>query len=155
MFHPKLNSWLAEYAADHQHPVNQSIHKICVPFIVFHVLAMLDWVALVPVTEGFSLSLGHVVATLGMGFYFWLSPKYGAVMLVWSALCLALSPFIPWWATTALAAVLWFFQLVGHTFYEHNTPSLTRNAIQALIGPVFVFSVLLGDFPVREPAAAK
>jgi len=154
MFHPQLTTWLDEYAADHRHPTNQLIHKVCVPFIVFHVLAMLDWVTLVPVSDGLSLSLGHLVASLGSVFYFWLSPKYGALLLGWSALCLWASHYTPWWATTGLAVVLWVLQLVGHKVYEHNTPSLTRNAVQALIGPVFVFAVLIGDYPVRQEASA-
>ncbi len=157
MFHPRLKSWLDEYAADHQHPTNQLIHKLCVPLIVFHVLAMLDWVhlAALPFVEGWSLSLGHLAAAAALAFYFWGSTKYGLLLLVWAVGCLWVSHYTPWWLTTGLAVVLWALQLVGHKLYERNTPSLTRNLIQALIGPVYVFAVMLKDYRSSDlsPAA--
>jgi len=155
VFNPRVKAWLDEYAADHQDPTNRLIHKLCVPLIVFHVLAMLDWVhlAALPI-EGWSLTLGHAAAAAVLTFYFWGSTKYGLLLTVWAAACLWVSHYTPWWLTTVLAVVLWVLQLIGHRVYEQNTPSLSRNLIQALIGPLFVFAVLLKDYRVGELSAA-
>ena len=57
---PKLIALFQEYAADHRHPINQLTHKIAIPLIVFHVIAMLDWVTLLSFPGGFDLTLAHL-----------------------------------------------------------------------------------------------
>ena len=44
---PDANIWLNEYALDHQHPVNQLMHKICVPLIVVSLIGLM-WAIPVP-----------------------------------------------------------------------------------------------------------
>ena len=68
---PHLHRLLAEYAEDHTHPTNRAFHKIGVPLVLFHILAMLDWIHVYPsigvVTEAtgvYQLSLGHLFAVL-------------------------------------------------------------------------------------------
>jgi uncharacterized membrane protein YGL010W len=36
-----VDRWFEAYAADHQHPANQSLHVFCVPAIVWSILALL------------------------------------------------------------------------------------------------------------------
>ena len=40
-----MAQWLAEYGESHRHPTNKAIHWVCVPLILFSVLALL-WAAL-------------------------------------------------------------------------------------------------------------
>ena len=44
---PTLQRLFVEYADSHRHPTNRLTHKIAIPMIVFHIIAMLDWVKLV------------------------------------------------------------------------------------------------------------
>ena len=43
---PSLERLFGEYYAYHTDPTNVAIHKVAIPLIVYHVLAMLDWVPL-------------------------------------------------------------------------------------------------------------
>ena len=41
-----LQSWLADYAVSHQHPINKKIHWLCVPTIFASILGMgMSWQA--------------------------------------------------------------------------------------------------------------
>lgn len=46
-----IDHWFASYANDHQHAINQRIHMIAVPLILWSVIALL-WC--LPVIEGVS-----------------------------------------------------------------------------------------------------
>ena len=95
MLHPKLRVWFDEYAADHKDRTNQRIHKVAIPLIVFHIVAMLDWIVLahlptnLPVGAGLPVSVGHVFVAASLLFYLRYSLKYGVVM---GALVLPLFP---------------------------------------------------------------
>ncbi len=49
MTNPRLVALFDDYASSHQHPTNRLTHKVAIPFIVLHIVAMLDWVKLVAV----------------------------------------------------------------------------------------------------------
>ena len=87
----KLQKLLDGYAQDHQHPVNLKIHKVGVPLVLFHFVAMFDWVhiyhSFMIVThthDGFVFSLGHVIAFLIFGWYLSLSVKLACIVGVFS-----------------------------------------------------------------------
>ncbi len=58
---PKLLKLFDEYNEYHRDPVNAAIHKLAVPLIVFHVLAMLDWISLDLELAGLPLTAAHAV----------------------------------------------------------------------------------------------
>jgi len=142
---PALRALFVEYAADHQHPTNRLLHKFGVPLITFHILAMLDWVRLLPLGDtGLHLSLAWPFAAAVLAWYLRLDARLALGMAVFGVACLLLAPFTPAWLVVAIAVVAWAGQLVGHGVYEKRSPSLTRNFLQILVGPLFVLALLSG-----------
>ena len=140
---PALRALFADYVEYHRDPVNVAIHKVAVPAIVFHVVAMLDWVPLgdAPVT------LGVVVVALAALWYVWMSPRLAAVVVPFTVLCLWLGRSTPTWAVVAIAALAWAAQLVGHARFERRAPAFKDNIVQLLVGPAFVAALLVGPAP--------
>ncbi len=148
MLKPRLEALFRDYADSHQHPTNRLTHKIAIPLIVFHVLAMLDWVKLLPIGgTGYQLSLGHVVLAAAVGWYAWMDVKLAAIMAVACAVCFPLGWITPRWLVVTLAVCAWLVQLAGHVVWEKRQPAFFRNLLQALVGPLFFVAVLTGDWP--------
>jgi uncharacterized membrane protein YGL010W len=144
---PKLIALFEEYADDHRHPINQLTHKIAIPLIVFHLVAMLNWVKLTTLPGGSELTLGHLAYLAAIVWYFSLSLRLGWVMAILFGLCFPLARMTPWPAVLAAAVVGWTVQLAGHAIWERNRPAFTRNMIQALVGPLFFVAKLAGQWP--------
>lgn len=149
----KLQAYFDEYADCHRHPMNRLTHKIAIPLIVFHILAMLHWVKLFTIPgTAFVLSLAHVVYVASVLWYLTLSPLLGAVMAVLYALCFPLAEVTPWPVVVGIAVFGWLVQLAGHVVWEKKSPAFLTNLLQALIGPLFFVAVLLKRWPRRAPA---
>jgi uncharacterized membrane protein YGL010W len=142
---PRLEQLFREYAACHRHPMNRLTHKIAIPMIVFHIIAMQDWVKLpvtLPIVE-VPLSLGHFSYLFFVGYYALMHVPLAAVMAVLLLFAFPLAALTPWWAVVALAVVGWVVQLAGHSVWEKNRPAFVKNLEQALIGPLYFVAVLL------------
>lgn len=154
--HPTLERWFLDYTAAHRHPTNRLTHKFAIPVIVFHIIAMLDWVKLPVEVAGLPLSLGHVAYLAAVGFYLRFHAVLGAAMAVLMALCFPLAAITPKPVVVGLAVVGWLVQLAGHVVWEKNQPAFLKNLLQALIGPMFFVAVVLGVWrPQYQPAAAE
>jgi uncharacterized membrane protein YGL010W len=140
---PRLERWFVDYAASHRHPTNQLTHKIAIPMIVFHIIAMGSWVPLVDV-GGFSITFAHVLYLGAMIFYATLDVPLMLVMALLFALCFPLAAITPRPVVVAVAVVGWLIQLAGHSVWEKNRPAFLTNLLQALIGPLFFVAVLGG-----------
>jgi len=151
---PKLTALFAEYAQAHAHPTNQLTHKLAIPMIVFHIVAMLDWVTLFTLGNGFRLTAGMVLLALTAAWYLKMSVKLGVIILVAASLSFPLGRMLPWWVIVAIAAGGWLIQLAGHVVWEKKSPSFLTNLVHALVGPAFFVAKLTGDWPVRGPAGA-
>lgn len=147
----KLRALFEEYEDVHRHPINRLTHKIAIPLIVFHIVAMLSWVRLANV-GGFGLNLAHLAYLATVIWYFSLSVKLGVVMALAYALCFPLAAVVPWPAVVAIALVGWLIQLAGHVVWEKRSPAFLRNLVQALVGPLYFVAILLGDWPVVREA---
>ncbi len=143
-----------EYYASHQHPTNRLTHKIAIPVIVLHVVAMLDWVHLVavPALPGGVLTLAMVGWVLSTAWYLRADPKLGALVSAFTLLCIPLGRLLPVWAVIALAVGGWLVQLAGHSVWEKKRPSLLTNLVHALVGPLFFVAVLTGDYKLGASA---
>lgn len=147
-----LETLFTQYSADHQHPTNRLTHKIAIPLIVFHIIAMTDWVKLITIPgTAFTLSLGHVAYALAIGWYLSQDLKLGVLMALLMGACFPLGWMVPRMAVVAIAVVGWLVQLAGHLVWEKKQPSFFTNLLQALVGPVFFVAVLIGDWP-KKPA---
>ena len=139
---------LDQYSDDHRNPVNQRIHLICVPAIVWSVTALL-WT--IPVPGNFflpgawcaftmflawawywqksrRLAMGALVGfVLMLLFNRWISASYGMDML----LGVAIGVFV----------VAWIGQFIGHRI-EGRRPSFFTDMVYLLIGPLWTLNKL-------------
>ena len=147
---PALQALLEDYLQNHRHPLNRLTHKLAIPLIVLHVVAMLDWVALpgpAPVT------LGHLAFVLAAAWYLRMDVRLGLLTLLGMAACFPLGRALPPAAVVAIAVVGWLVQLAGHVVWEKKQPSFATNLVHALVGPLFFVALLTGDFRLPADAA--
>lgn len=136
-----LRALIQEYDRDHQHPLNQKIHLIAVPIIVFAILGMANRVRLTEET-----SLGFALWAAASIFYLvslpesWLR-KFAFVFVL--LVLLVLSQMFSLWIHVALFVGGWIFQFIGHGKYEKRSPAFLRNLVQLLVGPYWVWVKLL------------
>jgi uncharacterized membrane protein YGL010W len=143
-----IESLLDQYSDDHLNPVNQRIHLVCVPAIVWSVTALL-WT--IPVPGGFflpgawcalamfvawawywqksrSLAMGALVAfVLMLLLNRWLAARFGMNAL----LALAVGVFV----------IAWIGQFIGHKI-EGKRPSFFTDLVYLLVGPLWTLNKL-------------
>ncbi|SHH21466.1 Mpo1 family 2-hydroxy fatty acid dioxygenase [Ferrimonas marina] len=145
MLHKNIQQWLDAYGVSHQNPTNKLIHWICVPVIMWTVLALLWPLALPgqPYLNGATLLM-----VVSLAFYFKLSPKLALGMIGVTAVNIALilwhqaNVAHPLWITAlTLFVVAWIFQFVGHKI-EGAKPSFFEDVQFLLIGPIWLLSFL-------------
>ena len=132
----QIDQLIATYGESHQHPVNEIIHFICVPTIVFTILGLI-W-SLHPLG-----AVGMAIATII--YYLPLSVPMAigsALMMAPMLLILALMPQALIGQISILIFVLaWIGQFIGHKI-EGKKPSFFDDVRFLMIGPVFVLSFL-------------
>jgi uncharacterized membrane protein YGL010W len=144
-----VHDWFASYSADHQNPINRAIHWVCVPVILWTVIAAL-W-TIPPIRPWFRPGLWAVLAMFAAYlFYHRLSRSLGYAM----AIVLVAFGAITWASYRALgprglltvAVVLfvlaWIGQFVGHAI-EGRRPAFFTNLVQLLIGPAWLAGKLM------------
>ena len=150
---PKLQAWFREYDDYHSHPMNRVTHKIAIPLIVFHIIAMCGWVRLAQ-TGDQTWTLGHVALAATMVFYVPLSRLYALLMLVAGLACLQLGHWLDGalgvpqarLVVVAIAVFGWVVQLAGHAVWEKRSPAFLKNLLQALVGPIYFLALLIGHW---------
>ena len=154
MLKPQTQALFDEYFSAHQHPTNRLTHKLAIPFIVLHIVAMLDWVRLasLPFLPGGSLTLAVVGWALASTWFLRADAKLGLIVSAATALCIPLGRLLPTWAVVAIALVGWLVQLAGHAVWEKKSPSFLTNLVHALVGPLFFVALLTGDYKVAPQA---
>ncbi|WP_224242226.1 Mpo1 family 2-hydroxy fatty acid dioxygenase [Hyalangium gracile] len=152
MLNARIVALFDDYASSHQHPTNRLTHKIAIPVIVLHIVAMLDWVKLVaiPVLPGGVLTLGMVAWALATLWYLRADVKLGLIVSAGMALCFPLGRLLPVWAVIAIAVFGWLIQLAGHAVWEKKSPSFFTNLVHALVGPMFFVAMLTGDYSMKS-----
>lgn len=129
-----IDALLAQYGDSHRNPVNEWVHIVCVPLIVFSVLGLL-W------------RLHAVVALAGSAaalvYYLKLSRPFALGMLAMLGLMLALLAALPETVVLPLSLALfvlaWIGQFIGHRI-EGKKPSFFDDLRFLLIGPLFVLA---------------
>ncbi|MDC8758572.1 DUF962 domain-containing protein [Janthinobacterium fluminis] len=127
---------LARYRESHLNPVNEVIHCICVPVIVFTLLGLL-W-TLHPL-------LAVAASLASLYYYVQLSKPFAVGMLLMTAamlaLLLALPPVTVLPLSLSIFVLAWIGQFIGHQI-EGKKPSFLEDLRFLLIGPLFVLSFL-------------
>ncbi len=144
----RVERYLGQYAEDHRHPLNQVIHWLCVPPIVWSVIAAV-WVIPVPPLlgrPGLWAGLGMALVLIG---YWRLSRPLAlgmcAVFAGFGFLTHALHGALGAQGLLILAAAVfvlaWIGQFIGHVF-EGRRPSFLTDLTYLLIGPLWLLAKL-------------
>ncbi|MFE8595406.1 Mpo1-like protein [Archangium violaceum] len=154
MLKPQTQALFDEYISAHQHPTNRLTHKVAIPVIVLHIVAMLDWVRLAPVPAlpGGSLTLAYVAWVLASIWFVRADFKLGLIVSIATALCIPLGRMLPREAIVGIALFGWLVQLAGHAVWEKKSPSFLTNLVHALVGPLFFVALLTGDYKIAPQA---
>ena len=127
---------LARYAESHRNPVNELIHFVCIPAIVFSLLGIV-W-AIHPL-----VALAVVGAALV--YYTRLSRPFALGMAAMAAVMLGLLNMLPEGTVLVTSigvfVLAWIGQFIGHHI-EGKKPSFFDDLRFLLIGPLFVLSFL-------------
>jgi uncharacterized membrane protein YGL010W len=144
--HPRaIDRWFDSYSGDHRNAINQRIHVVAVPAILWSVIALL-WCIPVPPGGWFKPGIFAALAMVGACmFYFRASRALGVGMF---ALFVAMSA-VTWWINVAFGTrtlawlaigvfvVAWIAQFIGHKI-EGRKPSFLTDLTYLLIGPAWV-----------------
>ncbi|KAK8865837.1 hypothetical protein IAR55_000985 [Kwoniella newhampshirensis] len=178
--HLDVEEELAFYSSYHSNKINQIIHFLCIPQILWSwllIAAHLPLPGTTPITLVKGLAIQPSLALAWMvvyeGYYLVLDPVGGltylpvGILSYLTATYLATSPpsWLPFstpaqptaqpfaWTVFALA---WIAQFVGHGFFEHRAPALTDNLVSALVlAPFFVHLEFLFTFFNYKPDLHK
>lgn len=145
----EVDRWLGNYSEDHLNPTNILIHWICVPAILWTVIAAL-WVVPVPPMLGRTGLWAGVVMFFAFVFYLRLSRALAfgmlAVFVVFGllseALYRALGPMPLFWLAFGVFVVAWIGQFIGHKI-EGRKPSFLTDLAYLLIGPAWIVAKLM------------
>ena len=143
-----IDRWFASYSGDHRNATNQWTHVVCVPAILWSVVALL-WCVPSPGTwfrAGFWAGLAMFAVWM---FYYRASRKLGLGMLA----TFVLLGWVTRWLhdslgtanllrlAVAVFVVAWIGQFVGHRI-EGRKPSFLTDLTYLLIGPAWVLAKL-------------
>ena len=138
----RVDELLAHYGQSHQHPVNETIHFVAIPLIMFSLVGLL-----------FLLHPYVAYAFVGasMVYYARLSMAFLITMMIGSLLVLALiqrigPSLLPLCVTVFVGA--WVMQFIGHKL-EGKKPSFLEDIQYLWVGPLFVLSKLFERLGLR------
>ncbi len=143
------NAWFTSYSGDHQNSTNRTIHWVCVPAILWAVIAAL-WTVPVPAELGAPWLWAGAAMALALVFYWRTSSRIGLAMLalfgllsaLTNALYSALGPPRLFGLAVAVFVVAWVGQFIGHKF-EGKRPSFLTDLSYLLVGPAWLVSKLM------------
>ena len=142
--------WIAEYSESHRNPTNKLLHWICVPAIMWTVVAFL-WIIPVPEILQFSsyVNWASLFILISMFFYFsfdfriWLGMLITSVLMLFFTEWLALQTSISMWKIAlGVFIIAWIGQFIGH-HYEGKKPSFFKDLQFLLVGPAWEMNYLL------------
>ena len=137
-----LTRLLESYEKNHQNPINEAIHIIAIPLIMFSILGM---------TAAFDIFLEYILVGIVIFYYLKLSKIAALLMLVWLLIYLGLvvllKPYIIE-ISILLFAFGWILQFLGH-FIEGKRPSFFEDLRYFLIGPLFVAQKVISKFGIK------
>lgn len=144
-----IDRLLDEYGESHKNETNKAVHWVCVPVIVWCVLALL-WA--LPSPSAFAvlpgLNWATLTLTLALIYYVRLSPSLAVGFLVFALVSVALlhlytgwAPMPLWLFALILFVLAWLGQFWGHKI-EGKRPSFLKDVQFLLIGPAWLMHFL-------------
>ncbi len=152
----RIDELLAEYGESHQDHTNKAIHWICVPVIVWTIMAALHALPVPGILVGVpGLSWLTVVLVLALLYYIRLSPPLALGFVLFAAFAVLLirlyerSFDLPiWQAALGLFVLAWIGQFWGHKI-EGRKPSFFKDVQFLLIGPAWLMSFVYRQLGIR------
>ena len=151
-----MQDWLDSYSRDHQNPTNQVFHWLCVPPIVWSVIALL-WT--IPVPASFARPGAWSVLVMVLAFYwYWkrshrlalgLLLAFAVLGLFTNLLYYRLGAMMLCYVAIAVFVVAWIGQFIGHQ-YEGRRPSFLTDLSYLLIGPAWLMAKLLRKLGFKQ-----
>jgi len=150
----EVDRWLGNYAEDHRNPTNVLIHWICVPLILWTVIALL-WVVPVPAAIGRPGFWAGMAMVGALSFYLRLSRVLCLAMFIAFVLLGALTellyrqlgPQLLAGVAVGVFVAAWIAQFVGH-HVEGRRPAFFTDLAYLLIGPAWIAAKLLRKMAV-------
>ncbi|MGH8157096.1 MAG: DUF962 domain-containing protein [Rhodanobacter sp.] len=144
-----MQDWLDSYSGDHRNPTNQIFHWLCVPPIVWSVIALL-WAIPVPASLLRPGAWSVLVMVLAFYWYWRRSRRLAAALLIVFALLGLLTNLLYYrlgaaslcYLAIGVFVVAWIGQFIGHQ-YEGRRPSFLTDLSYLLIGPAWLMAKLL------------
>ena len=151
-----VDSYLDQYSADHRNATNQWIHLLCVPPIVWSVIALL-WAIPVPATFARPGAFAVLVMVLAFYWYWKRSHRLAAGLLIVFALLGLLTNLLYYrlgaaqlcYLAIGVFVVAWIGQFIGHKF-EGRKPSFLTDLSYLLIGPAWLMAKLLRKLGFKQ-----
>jgi uncharacterized membrane protein YGL010W len=155
------DQWLTEYGASHRNPINEALHWVCVPVILWCVLGFL-WITPFPDSVRTAIPGANwaiVVSLLAIIYYSLLSVRLALgivpllALMLWSLEALSRNTVAPMWLICgALFVLAWIGQFIGHAI-EKKRPSFFKDVQFLMIGPMWLLANLYQRLGIRHSAA--
>ena len=144
----KIEALLAEYGESHQNKTNKAVHWVCVPVIVWTVMAglyaipqpglmadiaWLNWLTLVLAASLIYYVFLSPTLALGVGVY--------AAISYWLILMVEGAGLVVWQVALVLLVLAWAGQFWGHKI-EGKKPSFLKDIQFLMIGPAWLLSFI-------------
>ena len=141
-----LTTWFENYSADHRNGINQRVHVVAVPAILWSVIALL-WAIPVPLAIARPGLWAGLAMAATLIFYWRLSRRLAlgmlAILVAFGISSEAISKVLGMqtllWIAIAVFVVAWIGQFVGHKI-EGRRPSFLTDLAYLLIGPLWVLA---------------
>lgn len=143
-----IDQWFASYSRDHRNPVNQALHVVCVPLILWSLIAML-WA--IPVAGSWFVPGIWAGLAMFLAWLYWYkaSRRLGLGMLAVllgmagvTAVLVQLLGIRPlFFLALAVFITAWVGQFIGHQL-EGRRPSFLTDLRYLLVGPAWVLAKL-------------
>lgn len=152
-----LQSLLDEYGQSHENPANKLIHWLCVPPIVWSVIALVWSIPFPQALQSpeIPVNWATLAVVLAQVYYFSLSRSLGIgiflfnLLLLWlTAMVQEAAPWALWQVALAVFVVAWIGQFIGHMF-EGKRPSFFKDLQFLLIGPAWLMAALYRTLGLR------
>lgn len=148
MITARLKLYFDLYSSSHQTRGNQITHVIGIPFILISVFGLLSDLMLetpfLTYSSYFRLDAGTALILISLPFYLYLDWQitlpYALALMGLYFLGRTLPTPICW----TLFILGWILQGIGHAKYEKKSPAFFQNLIHLGIGPLWIFSKLVG-----------
>ena len=145
----EVDRWLGNYSEDHRNSTNVLIHWICVPAILWTVIALL-WTVPVPESIGRAGLWAGMAMFAAVMFYLRLSRALAFGMLaafvvlglIAEGLYRVLGPTDLRWLALGIFVVAWIAQFIGHQI-EGKRPSFLTDLAYLLIGPAWIVAKIM------------